>query len=555
MKISLEQHNALDQTMSGMREDRLPWWTHWRELADFYLPRRYVWLLSDSERKRQLTRNPYILDGTGTQAARVLASGMMNGITSPSRPWFRLRISGLSDDQTNIAVRTWLDDCEKRMLQVMAESNFYNALAVMYLDLGVFGTAGFGLYEDEKTVIHSTNYALGEFYLGQDAQHRVNAFAREFQYKVRQVVDEFGLENCSNRVKEAHKKGGADRYHNVAICHVVEPNNDGAFPKLPKQFKYREVFWEKGQQKGEVLAVRGYREFPIIAPRWELTANDVYGSSPAMDALGDVIQLQHETKRKAQGLDYMLRPPMVADIQLEHRPTALLPGGITYVANANGVGVKPTHQITPPIQELTYDIREIQARIREIFHNDLFQMISQLDTVRSAAEIDARREEKLVLLGPVLERFENEALDPAISRIFNIMARRGLLPQAPAGLEESDIEIQYVSILSAAQSALSAAPVERVVQLIGNIVGVIPSVVQNIDWDVLIREYGTDVGARAKIFRPLDQVAAMREEENNQMAQAQAAQQGMELVQGAKTLSDTDVGGGSNALQRLLAQG
>src|SRR5690606_24777948 len=125
--------------------------------------------------------------------------------------------------------------------------------------------------------------------------------------------------NCSPSVKDSWKKGGADRFKNVAICHLIEPNDDGAYPKLPKQFKYREIFWEKGGPKGQVLAVRGYREFPVIAPRWELTANDVYGSSPAMDALGDVIQLQHETKRKGQGLDYMLRPPMVADIQLEHR--------------------------------------------------------------------------------------------------------------------------------------------------------------------------------------------------------------------------------------------
>lgn len=555
MKISVDQHNILDQTISGLRKERHPYWKHWRELADYYLPRRYVWLLSDNERKRLLTRNPYILDGTGTQAARVLASGMMNGITSPSRPWFRLRIAGRAEDETDNRLRVWLDDCEKRMLRVMAESNFYNALAVMYLDLSVFGTAAFSIHEDNQTVIHCTNHALGEFYLGQDAQHRVDTFGREFVYKVRQLVQEFGEENCSLTVRDAWKKGGADRYRDIQVCHIIEPNNDGAFPKLPKQFKWREIYWEKGAPKGEVLAVRGYREFPVIAPRWELTANDVYGSSPAMDALGDVIQLQHETKRKGQGLDYMIRPPMVADIQLEHRPTALLPGGLTYVANANGVGVKPAYQITPPIQELTYDIRDIQARIREIFHNDLFQMISQLDTVRSATEIDARREEKLVLLGPVLERFENEALDPAINRIFNTMARQGLLPEAPPGLEDTELEIQYVSILSAAQSALSAAPVERIIGLIGNIVGVIPSVVQNIDWDVLVREYGQDVGARAKIFRPVDQVAAMREEENNQAAAAQAAQSGMELVQGAKTLSETDVGGGANALQRLLAQG
>lgn len=553
MKISNENRQKLTQTLKGLQDERQQYWRHWREIADYYLPRRYVWLLSDNERRRLQTRNPHILDGTGTQSARVLASGMMNGITSPSRPWFRLRLAGLPDGETPLRVRIWLDEVTRRMLQVMAESNFYNAMAVMYLDLGVFGTAAFTLYEDPKTVIHCTNHALGEFYLGQDAQHRVNVFAREFQYKVRQVVQEFGLENCSDTVKEAWKKGGASHYQDVSICHLIEPNFDDAY-RLPRQFRFREIYWERGNNNDEVLAVRGYRSFPTIAPRWELTANDVYGSSPAMDALGDVIQLQHETKRKAQSLDFMVRPPLVADIQLEHRPTSTLPGGITYVSNVNGVGVKPAYQLNPPIQELTFDIRDIQARIREIFHNDLFQMISQLETVRSATEIDARREEKLVLLGPVLERFENEALDPAITRIFEISNRAGLFPEPPPEVAGGEVEIQYVSILSAAQSALSAAPTERLVALAGNLAGAVPSVLQNIDWDVLIREYGQDIGTRAKVFRDMEQVAAMREQENQSAAAAEAAQTGMALVQGAKTLSETDVGGGSNALQQLLAR-
>jgi hypothetical protein len=46
---------------------------------------------------------------------------------------------------------------------------------------------------------------------------------------------------------------------------------------------------------------------------------------------------------------------------------------------------------TPSRQQITFDECA----------NDLFRMISELDTVRSATEIDARREEKLVLLGPV----------------------------------------------------------------------------------------------------------------------------------------------------------
>jgi hypothetical protein len=273
---------------------------------------------------------------------------------------------------------------------------------------------------------------------------------------------------------------------------------------------------------------------------------------PAMDALPDVIQLQQETKRKAQGLDKMINPPVVADIQLQHRPTAFMPNGITYVAGANSIGVKPLYTVNAPIQEMTQDIRDVQVRIRETFFNDLFQMISQLETVRSATEIDARREEKLILLGSVLERFENEALDPAINRIFAICNRRKMFPPAPDVIQNAKIEIQYVSILATAQQALAAAPTERWIGLIGNIAGIVPEATKIPDWPELIRNYGLDIGVAPKNMRPREEVQQELDDAKTNEAAGQAGEAGLAAVQGAKLLSETDVGGGANALQTLL---
>jgi hypothetical protein len=180
-------------------------------------------------------------------------------------------------------------------------------------------------------------------------------------------------------------------------------------------------------------------------------------------------------------------------------------------------------------------------------------MISQLDTVRSATEIDARREEKLVLLGPVLERFENEALDPAIARIYSIMLRSKLLPDIPDGLQGQEIEIQYVSILSTAQSAVGVAPTERFLQLIGNMAAVYPSVVNIPNIEEMLRDYGRDIGVKAKHINSVDEVAERTAAQEQVLAQREAMAQGSALAQAGKTLSETDVGGGSNALQQLLS--
>lgn len=549
MKISDEAADKLVGTLASMRSDRQPWWEHWREVADYVMPRRYVWLQSANEISRIKSRNPYILDATATTAARILASGMMNGVTSPGRPWFKLRVAGFKDTK-NDAINIWTEEVTSRLMMIMAESNFYNCMAVLYLDLVVFGTAAMLIYEDRESVIRCYNSALGEFYLAQSARQQVNTFARELNYKVHQVVERWGIDNCSKRVQDDWKKGGAALQNNVHLCHLIEPNIGK--DTVAKSFPFRETYWEKGANKGEVLARTGFHEFPGVAARWELLGNDVYGSSPAMDALGDIIQLQHETKAKGKSLDYMNEPPMLVDVQLQNRPNALMPRGVTYVSGINNVGAKPAYQIQPPINEITLDLREIQSRIKEIFHNPLFNMISQLDTVRTASEIDARKEEKLVLLGPVLQRFENEALDPAIARIFNIALRNGLLPKPPPELHNTDIEIQYVSILSSAQRAVGVAPIERFLGVIGNVSAVYPKAISIPNWEDLLYNYGRDVGVPAIAINSPEKAAELGKASDERIAAQEAGANGLALAKGAQTLSKTEVGGGANALQALL---
>ena len=549
VKIPLELHNKKKGVLSAMQTERLPWWKYWREISDYILPRRYVWLLTNNEYKTANVRSSKILDATGTTAARTLASGMMNGVTSPARPWFRLRVPGMPVESGS--TRIYLDEVQRRMLLVMAESNFYNSIAIVYLDLVVFGTSAMLIYDDFKEVIRCYNSALGEFYLGQDSRLQTNIFAREFQYKVHQIVERWGIDNVSDTVREAFKKGGGSLMNSHKIVHLIEPNveDDG---HISSRFKFREYYWEEAAEVGNVLEVSGFRELPGVFTRWETTGNSSYGNSPCMDALPDIIQLQFETKAKAQSLDLMNHPPLIADVQLKNRPTALLPHGVTFVHGAGSFGAKPVYEVRPPIAEMSADILDIRQRIREILHNDLFKMISQLDTVRSATEIDARREEKLVLLGPVLERFENEALDPAITRVFSIMERKGLLPEIPPELTGTELEIEYVSVLSDAQRAVGTAAHERLAQFTGNLAAIKPEVLDIVNWDGMIRDYGERIGAPGVAINDEDEVKAVRAERAQQEELEKAAAVGPALTGAAKQLSETDVGGGRNALAALF---
>lgn len=555
----------LDSKMGGMRITRYSWWLHWRELADYILPRRYRWLVQANQANRGSPINYNIVDSTATIAARTLAAGLTAGVSSPTRPWFKFQIKEYEDD---IEVAAWLAECVRRMGEVFQESNFYTAMAVMYFDLVVFGTACVLIYEDYENVIHCYNPCAGEYFYGLNSKLEVTSFAREFTMTMDQLADMFPLDKVMDDVKQSvdpknpAMSGTATR--EKLVMHMIEPNK-GYYDVVPKQFPYREVYWEVGAEKSRVLRAKGFWDWPCLTPRWDVVANDPYGRSPAMDALGDTKQLQQETRRKAQAIDKMVNPPIIADIQLKNQPASLLPGGFTYVAGLDNqrVGAKPLYTVMPPIGEMKQDIQEVQSRIRLTFHNDLFTGITDLTTVRTATEIDARREEKLVLLGPVLERILHE-LSKAIDRTWGIMQRGRLLPPPPQALHGkiSHVQVNFISMLAMAQRGLATAAIEKVWGFGGNIAAIKPEVLDRLDEDETIQEYADALGVSPKLLRSDKQVAAIQkaraqaQQAQQMMAGAQsAAQTAATGAQGAETLSNTDVGGGVNALQAILGRG
>lgn len=545
----LRQDHA--KVMKALQEERESWFGHWRQLSDMYLPRRYPWLMTQSEVRTANRRNSKLLSSTSTIAARTLASGMMNGVTSPSRPWFRLRLAGFKEEQVSQAASEWLDRVTEIIQTILAESNFYNAMAVHYLEWGVFGTASLAIMEDFDDIIRCYNYALGEFYLGQDHTQRVNRHARYFERTVEQLVKEFGKENISQKVLMEYEKGGAALFKKVKVAHLIEENKDDALRKT--NAAWREVYWELDADAGEYLACRPFYEWPTVTSRWEITGQDVYGTSPGMDAYGDVRQLQTIILKQGQGLEKQVSPPLIVDQQLRNRPHGLAANGITYASTSGqNFGAKEAYKVNLPFQELEIIQSKLEVSIQETFYNHLFTMISQLDTVRSATEIDARREEKLVLLGSVLERFYNEGLDPALRRVYGIAKRKQLLPEPPPELDDIPIEVQYVSVLSDAQRSVGTVAIERFLSFTGELAGVYPEVKHVPNAVELAKQYAEGIGVKPSGLNNTDEI---EERINGENATADAASQAAiakDLAQGAKVLSDADVGGGQNALQAML---
>ena len=554
MRIPSSAHKSMKRQITAMHTIRSPWFTHWREVADYFLPRRYPYLLTSKEQSSSAarSRNRKILNSTTTLAVRTLASGMMNGITSPARPWFRLRIPGFAEDTASQEVKIYLAEVERRLLLILAESNFYNSMAVMYLEWCTFGTAAMAIYEDFQDLIRCYNFALGEFYISQDDTGRVNRMARKYSTSLENLVTQFGIEELPVSLQNTARMKDEKLLNKFVVHHMIEVNNpDDGVLKVPAPF--REIYWLNEGGDGQVLQASPLREWNLVTPRWELHSGDVYGSSPAMDALGDAIELQHNAMDQAKARAKDLTPPLIVDQQLRNRPKALSTKGITY-ANAlnSNFGAKKAYDIDFPYQELQIHAQALEQRIRTTCHNDLFNMISQLDTVRSATEIDARREEKLVHLGPVLERFENEGLDPALKRIFALAQRNGALPEPPEELANETIDVQYVSVLSDAQRAVGTVPIERFLEFSGQASAIWPEATRIPNVEELMRDYAEGIGIKPKGLHSKEEVAeaVAADAENQQLAQTAAISK--DLAGAAQAAGGIDVGGGQNAVSALL---
>ncbi len=504
-----------------LKSERSSWWGHWKEISDYLLPRSGRFFIQD--RNKGWKRHNNIYDNTGTRCLRVLAAGMMSGMTSPARPWFRLTTAD-GDLAKYAPVKLWLNQVTGLMHTVFQKSNTYRSLHSIYEELGAFGTAASLVMPNFHRVIHHYPLTAGEYALATNWEGEVTTLYREFQKTVHELVAEFGIDNVSPTVKGMYDRGNLDQW--VTVIHCIEPRTDRDPSKIDnRNMAWKSVYFEVGARPDQVLRESGFRRFPALCPRWATSGGDIYGNSPGMEALGDMKQLQHEQLRKAQGIDYKTKPPLQVPASMKNRDVETLPGGVSYVDMAGpNNAIRTAFEVNIDLSHLLADIQDVRERIRGAFYADLFLMLAnQSDTRMTATEVAERHEEKLLMLGPVLERLQNELLDPLIELTFDQIMEAGILPPPPQELQGQDINVELVSMLAQAQRAIGVNSVDRLIGHIGNLAAAKGdlSVWDKFDSDKDIDGYAEMLGVNPEIIVPDDQVQAIRQ----QRAQQQAAQQ------------------------------
>jgi len=560
-RIDLKEAQRVSAKGEQLKQDRdSKWLPKWKLQRDYLSPSEGQFEgdeINDGKRRDQKMNNKRPI-----RSAQTLAAGMASGMASQARPWFNLEAPTGVPRTSN--VMRWLFEVQESMRNVLAKSNLYNILPQLFHAQGVYGTGCMAALPDEQDVVRFYHYPIGTYALDTSARGVVDTFYREYTMTARQMLQQFGKESLKPNTAMMADKGSLLP---ITVCHLVEPNPDADTARADNlSMPWRSTYWEEGSSDGLVLRQSGFQTFPIMAPRWDVNGVNVYGNGPGDVALGKSRELQLLEADKLRIVQQLARPAVTAPLSMRGMAANLVPGGTVWVPDQLvGQSFQPAYVPDPSaLPNVRAEIDQCERAVAEAYFEDLFLLISQADGTMTATEVIQRKEEKMLMLGPVVERNNDELFDPLMDQVFQVMVGQStpiwmglmpgvpLIPPPPEELSGVPLTVEYISILAQAQKAIAAGTIERSLQFTGMMIqSGFPEAADSINPDAMQAAYYAAIGAPPTILRDAEQIAGIRQARAEQQQQQMMAEQGMAMAQSAKTLAETPTDG-DTALTAML---
>ena len=519
------------QHFEHLKQQRTSWEPMWRDIRDYILPDFGVFDGEDptSGSKRYLR----IVDAEATNAADILAAGLLNGVSSPSRPWLRLTTLDGELDQAP-AVKEWLDEVQRTMLLIFAKADVYNQLHQSYLELPVFGQACTISRPHPQRVVNLQNLTIGEYWFAEDQFGSVDTLYRRIGMTAKQMVQQWGIDGVTSDIRSIYRENPFKRFN---VIHAIEPRIERDLMKRDSINKpFRSVYFlEDGQN--HILSESGFDDFPAMCPRWMTCGGSQYGRGPGAKALSAAKSLQQLQTRMATLVDYLTDPPALVPPSFAEDPELFLPGGRIPVQVTEEAIVRTAWQLNTSPEAVQVLINARKQEIQRLFYVNVFQMIATgQDNDRTATEVAALEQEKVMMLGPVLERLHSELLDPLVTSTFNYMVEANKIPEPPEELQGRTLNVEYISILAEQQKNSSAQGIIKLAQEIGMLAQLNPNSLDKLDTDKAIDTLADINGVPPSLIVSGEKVALIRKARQQEQAQQQQLMNASQAVQNMNAL-------------------
>ena len=539
----MANYEYIKKRLDRLGQERGTWEVNWQEILDYVMPRKadIVTLRTRGEKRTEV-----LFDSTAITANNLLAASLQGTLTSPSLPWFSIK---LRDEELNENrdVQLWLEDTARRMYDTFNETNFNTEVHEMYLDLCSIGTAALFVEEGTKGFdtdgIHFNCLHIAEYYVQENINGKVDTLYRKYKLTARQAVQEFGYDNLGEKIQTASKEKPDHKFN---FIHAVEPTEDykRALGKASTKLPFHSC--HVCEEDKMVVRTGGYNEFPYLVPRWSKATGEIFGRSPSFNALPDIKTLNKAVEIGLKAWAKAIDPPLLVQDDGVIGRVRMTPAGITVIRNDGAV--KPL-QIGTNWQITDLKENQLRTAIRQAYYSDQLQL--QEGPQMTATEVQVRYELMQRLLGPTLGRFQSEFLNPLIERVFGIMYRAGALMKEPDLIQGTKIDVEYLGPLARSQRMEESVAIERLYSLAMNIAQIDPAIMDNIDHDEAVRLRGKLLGVPKTVLRGKDDVEGLRAMRAEQAQMAQMAQEQQALgkaqkdqAQAAKILADPNVSSG-----------
>lgn len=528
--LTIRKH--FENRFEALKQSRSRLEPEWKDIRSFLAPD--TGCFDDPVSDKNSNKDPYYTQNINTLPmyyVNNLSTAMVSNLTPSRLKWFRLSVEDATREES-----IWLTNAENKLYRLYESSGLYEKLYGTFKEAILYGPNLLGVQRDAKTAFRFIPMTVGEYWTSEGQEGTINSCYRHFALTNMQLLEQFGKENLPDKIIDALEKDNTEELHTVIHC--VEPN-----PNYLPQFKnynnkpYLSVYFLADDNSGRFLDYRTTSYFPFMCARWERVENNPYGVGLGRQILGDVKSLQAYERDLAKANKKMIDPPMLGSNQLKNAKKDASANGITYTDDPNGF--RPLYNVNYATREALENITRITQRIYQLTYNDLFYALLNKDKSMSATEAQGIQQEKMTMLGSVVERLQTEFLKNLVETTFTIAYQDGWLDTPPESLVGKNMRVEYTSLLAMSQDINDLSLVERYLRFVSSVAGINPIAARKPDILAMCDFYAKRLGIDQSLNVPNDVVEEQESQAQIAQMEAQNAQiQQQNLVAQAKAAKD-----------------
>lgn len=519
----------------------------WRDIRDHILP-AFGRFLDEDKRDWAAARyrTSKIRHTSPTKMALTAADGLHGGLTNQAEQWFTMYVGQYHNESETLGgdSRDWILNAQDCVRDTLAISNFYTSLYPFELELLCVGTGFMLCSADPVTRARYYHYTFGAYWLAMNSRRYVDTAYLRHMVRAIDIVNDYGEENCPERVRRDVTQHGGFTEFPVIQC--IQPWNYFGNKGPSEKWQYEDVhFVEGGTDDEKILYRGGFRTRPFVTATWADSGDSPYGiSCPGFDALADIKELYECAKDYGMGIKWRVDPAFWYSGPEEYKH--IKPGGLYRVADARQT---PMQAIVPPDFDVasanTY-MAGILERISATFYNREFLLVQSRERQITATEVNQLIVEKNTVLGPIAARISDNVLMPLLDRTFEIIDSEwsvfSVMDDPPEELDGLEIKPYFTGQLARAQRQGNALQeIMSTLQIAGGVQQLDQSAMAVFDLVGMIQSAEEiDLLSNGSVRAP-DELAHVQEQQAQAMAQQQEQAQIANALAMAKTAGDTKV--------------